>query len=125
MCWHGHDRYYGSERSDRWAQRPERSDVRVSDSDRQAVIEDLQRHTGDGRLTLDEFEDRVDEVLQARTQAELDAATRELPSLRPEPARPRRVRPRLPVRPIAACILVVLLVTGNWWVLIPLGFFVL
>src|SRR3954453_11105042 len=100
MCWHGHDRFYWSERTERWGAplrhrsddptSSRRADLRVSDADRQAVIEDLQRHTGDGRLTLDEFEDRVDEVLQARTQADLDAATRELPSLRPEPARPRR-----------------------------------
>jgi hypothetical protein len=124
MCWHGHDRYYGSERADRWDRPPpERSDVRVSDSDRQAVIEALQRHTGDGRLTLEEFEERVDEVLSARTRADLDATLRELPSLRTDP-QPRPNRGRFPVRPIAACVLVVLLFTGTWWVLIPLAFIV-
>jgi hypothetical protein len=122
MCWHGHDRYYGSE----WAHQrdrppPERSDVRVSDADRQTVIEALQRHTGDGRLTLEEFEERVDEVLGARTRADLDAALRELPALHRDP-QPRRSRGHLPLRPIAACILLVLLFTGNWWILIPLAF---
>jgi hypothetical protein len=95
----------------------------VSDSDRRAVIDALQRHTGDGRLTLDEFEDRVGEVLSARTRADLDATLRELPSLRPDT--PQRTRGHLPLRPIAACLVLVLLFTGNWWVLIPLGFFVL
>ena len=90
------------------------------------MIDDLRRHTGDGRLTLDEFEERVDEVLRARTWAELDPTTRELPSLQPVSS-PRRRGFRLPVRPglIAACVLVVLLMAGHWWVLIPLGFFIM
>jgi hypothetical protein len=123
MCWHGHDRYYGSERADRWDRPPERRDVRVSDADRQVVIEALQRHTGDGRLTLEEFEERVDEVLGARTRADLDATLRELPALHTAP-QPRSHRGHLPLRPIAACILLVLLFTGSWWVLIPLAFVV-
>ena len=45
--------------------------LRVSDAERNRVIEELQRHTADGRLTLDEFEARVEETLRARTAAEL------------------------------------------------------
>ena len=76
MCWQWQDRFDGDGRSasDR---RPE---TRVSDDDRHAVIEELQRHTADGRLTLDEFEERVDEVLQARTAADLKVTTRDLPA---------------------------------------------
>ncbi|MBV9951830.1 MAG: DUF1707 domain-containing protein [Acidimicrobiia bacterium] len=95
----------------------------MSDSDRQAVIDALQRHTGDGRLTLDEFEERVDEVLEARTRADLDATLRELPSLRGDaPHRPSRGH--APLRAVAAFVLVALLVTGHFWVLIPLAFFI-
>ena len=136
MCWQRHDRFHWSEDAERRDRPPRdanddsapqrsRADLRVSDADRQAVIDELRRHTGDGRLTLDEFEERVDEVLRARTQADLDTTTRELPSLQPRTS-PRRSGFRLPVRPgvIAACLLVVLLMAGHWWVLIPLGFFV-
>jgi hypothetical protein len=136
MCWQRHDRFQWSDEAER--RNPPRrhaSDdrtaatraaLRVSDADRHAVIDDLRRHTGEGRLTLDEFEERVDEVLRARTWAELDATTRELPSLQPSSS-PRRSGFRLPARPgvIAACVLVVLLVAGHWWVLIPLGFFLM
>jgi hypothetical protein len=62
-------------------------------------------------------------VLSARTRADLDATLRELPSLHSVP-RPRRNRDHFPLRPIAACVLLVLLFTGTWWVLVPLGFFV-
>lgn len=55
--------------------------VRASDEDRQRVIGDLERHTQAGRLTLDEFADRCDSVLAARTLADLRAATRDLPAL--------------------------------------------
>ncbi len=134
MCWQRHDRSDWGHAEASWprdtrgdrgrttvARRP---DVRVSDSDRHAVVDDLQRHTADGRLTLDEFEERVDEALRARTGADLDAALRDLPSVAPtSPHRDRR--PRVPVRPgfIAACIVAVLLILGQWWVLIPVGFF--
>ena len=133
MCWQGHDRFHWSERAERW-DRPSRhgsditvpatsADLRVSDADRQAMIDDLRRHTGDGRLTLDEFEERVDEALRARTRADLDTVTRELPSLHHAPS-PRRSGLSFRPRVIAACLVVVLLMAGHWWVLIPVGFFI-
>jgi hypothetical protein len=54
--------------------------VRASDADRQRVIEALQRHTAEGRLTLDEFSERVGSVFAARTLNELAAATDDLPA---------------------------------------------
>jgi hypothetical protein len=50
---------------------------------------------------------------------------RELPSLQPGSSSRRRGF-RLPVRPgvIAACLVVLLLMAGHWWVLVPVGFFV-
>jgi hypothetical protein len=126
MCWQRHEQFHWSEQAGR-SDRPPRhdGDLRVSDADRQAVIDELRQHTGDGRLTLEEFEERVDEVLRARTWAELDTATRELPSLQPTTP-PRRSGSRLPLRPgvIAACLVVVLLMAGHWWVLFPVGFFI-
>ena len=62
----------------------------MSDSDRERYIALLRRHTTEGRLTLDEFSDRVGEVYSARTFADLDRTLRELP-VEPSP------RPKLPV----------------------------
>jgi len=55
-------------------------DFRISDADRNEVIERLQRHTSEGRLTLDEFEARLAEVHAAKTGDELRHALRELPA---------------------------------------------
>jgi Domain of unknown function (DUF1707) len=54
--------------------------MRASDADRQRVIEALQRHTAAGRLTLDEFSERVGSVFAARTLQDLAAATVDLPA---------------------------------------------
>ena len=52
---------------------------RVSDSERERVVADLTRHCADGRLTLDELEERVAEVYAATTRADVERALRELP----------------------------------------------
>ena len=66
-------------------------DLRVYDAERDAVIAQLRRHVGDGRLTLDEFEQRVEDVTRARTGADLRAVTRDLPPLQaPRDSAPQR-----------------------------------
>lgn len=55
-------------------------DVRVSDAERTQVIERLRNETAAGRLTLDEFEDRIEEVWAAKTRRQLDVTLRELPA---------------------------------------------
>jgi uncharacterized protein DUF1707 len=55
-------------------------DIRASDEDRQRVVAALERHTGAGRLTLDEFATRVEVAVGARTMSELAAVTSDLPS---------------------------------------------
>ena len=52
---------------------------------REQAIRDLTRHCGDGRLTLDELEERIDEVNRATTDAEITHALRELPVIHHEP----------------------------------------
>jgi hypothetical protein len=54
--------------------------LRVSDTERDRVIRDLTKHCGDGRLTLDELEERITLAYAAMTRAELEATTRDLPS---------------------------------------------
>ena len=60
-----------------------------------ASIELLKQHTADGRLTLEEFEARVDETLAARTGSDLRMVLRDSPV-------PDRGRPRPPSRPSVA-----------------------
>jgi hypothetical protein len=62
-------------------------DVRVSDADREAVVESLRRHAGDGRLSVDELTTRVEEAYHAKTFGELEAVQRDLP--RADFARPQ------------------------------------
>src|SRR5688572_19655707 len=45
---------------------------RPTDADRDQVVAELRRLCAEGRLTLDEFSDRVGLVLKARTRAELE-----------------------------------------------------
>lgn len=61
--------------------------MRASDEDRQRIITLLQGHTAAGRLTLDEFSERVGEVYAARTLTELATVVRDLPA-EPQPAVP-------------------------------------
>ena len=53
--------------------------LRVSDSEREAVAEQLRVAAGDGRLDLDELEERITAVYSAKTYAELEPITRDLP----------------------------------------------
>jgi hypothetical protein len=55
-------------------------DIRASDEDRQRVVAALERHTGAGRLTLDEFAERVEAAAGARTLDELAAVVSDLPA---------------------------------------------
>jgi hypothetical protein len=53
--------------------------VRASDADRERIVEQLRQHTADGRLTMDEFEQRMAGAYAAKTYGELAELTRDLP----------------------------------------------
>jgi hypothetical protein len=55
--------------------RPERLPASVTDADRTTAAKLLQRAAGDGRLTLEQFSDRVGAVWAATSQEQLAAAT--------------------------------------------------
>ncbi len=55
------------------------SQLRVGDADRERLIEELHEHTVAGRLTADEFEERVGAAYKACTHADLDALRADLP----------------------------------------------
>ena len=67
---------------------------RIADTDRDRVVALLRMHCTEGRITLDEFSDRVGLVYAARTSPELDEVVRDLPvpwaSGSPDLPRPRR-----------------------------------
>ena len=54
--------------------------LRASDDDRDRLVEQLQRHAVAGRLSMEEYAERVDRVLGARTHGELAAVTHDLPA---------------------------------------------
>jgi Domain of unknown function (DUF1707) len=63
---------------------------RASDADRDIAADVLCAAVGDGRLTLDELDDRLGAALSARTVTELAALIADLPGrcAPPRPARP-------------------------------------
>jgi DUF1707 SHOCT-like domain len=54
-------------------------DLRIGDADREAVAARLREHYAQGRLTLEEFNQRLDAAFAAKTQSQLNALTRDLP----------------------------------------------
>jgi Domain of unknown function (DUF1707) len=54
-------------------------DLRIADADREAAAAFLREHYAQGRLTLGEFNQRLDAVFAATTQSQLSALTRDLP----------------------------------------------
>jgi class 3 adenylate cyclase len=67
---------------------------RVADADRDRTVTQLRENVVEGRLTLDEFSERVGLVLQARTRGDLDVVMADLPrTQQPEAgASPRKQR---------------------------------
>jgi hypothetical protein len=53
--------------------------LRVSDADREQAAESLRMAAGDGRLTLDELDERLTTAYAAKTYADLQAVTSDLP----------------------------------------------
>jgi hypothetical protein len=66
-------------------------DLRASDQDCDRTVDELRAHGAEGRLTVEELEQRVQRALAARTLGELAELTRDLPD-RGSPARPARPR---------------------------------
>lgn len=54
-------------------------ELRASDAERAAVVRRLEHAVGEGRLSMAEFEERVEVAHRARTRTELDELTADLP----------------------------------------------
>lgn len=109
----------------------DRPDWRVSDTERQATADHLKAHFVAGRLDIDEYEERLQRALAARTRRDLDDLVGDLPSTiavaQPPPPRPVFVPVLLALAVFA--VFTVALNTLHWfffpWWLIPIVFFVL
>jgi hypothetical protein len=66
--------------------------LRAADADRERTVEQLRRHHADGRLDLEEFNERMDRAYAAKTLAELDELMTDLPR-DATPATPRAAGP--------------------------------
>ena len=85
--------------------------MRAGDKDRQQVVEQLGKHMGDGRLTVQEFDERVVRAHASVYLDELPALTADLPrDPEPPPRRPTRSARRVP---IAALVLLAVLLTWS------------
>ncbi|MFC4913385.1 DUF1707 SHOCT-like domain-containing protein [Actinomadura gamaensis] len=58
-----------------------RPELRVSHEDRDRVAEQLRVAAGDGRLTLEELDERLDKALSARTESDLAILVNDLPAV--------------------------------------------
>jgi hypothetical protein len=109
--------------SQQWARRIRYSDqhLRVSDVERNEVVERLSAHFSDGRLDQAEFDERVSRAMTAKTRGDLDGLFDDLPDPGPtgasgmggpaDPSVPYRMRRRHggPGRPILMVALVIAL----------------
>ena len=93
--------------------------LRVSDADRERVVEELRAHAGDGRLDVDELEERTSAALAARTLAELRAVKTDLPSRRPH----RPARDSEDFRSHLRAFIAVQLLLVSIWALTGMGYF--
>ena len=96
--------------------------LRVSEAEREEASAKLAEHYSTGRLSGDDYYERLDAIWSARVRADLELLFTDLPKSTPQPPqavhRPRRGRPR--ALPLIACFLLVaigLVVMGvPWWV---------
>jgi hypothetical protein len=59
---------------------PERREMRISDAERDNVASILRDAAGDGRLDLEELDERLNAVYAAKTYGDLEPITRDLPA---------------------------------------------
>jgi hypothetical protein len=94
--------------------------MRVSNAERTEVADLLAKHYGEGRLDEEEFNDRLDRAMKAKTRADLHGLFADLPDMHGEPVAEasRAVVPQRHRRPLIArvafIVLLVFLVSAVW-----------
>ena len=110
-----------SRNTDRTPARPADPGLRVGDAERGRVVDQLADHHAAGRLTLDEFEERMSAAWTARTGGELEVLVRDLPAL-PRPASRVPVRPRLALDSPTRTYLAVIALLWVIWLVTEAGY---
>ena len=102
-------------------------DMRVSHADRTEVADRLSRHYADGRLDEDEFNERLDRAMKAKTQADLHGLFADLPDQPSTVATNEEVKPmphRRSLLPrILLFVLLFIVASALWHALTPPFFF--
>ncbi len=62
---------------------PSSDSLRVGDAEREAVAAELREHYAQGRLSMEDFNQRLDAAYAARTRRDLDQLIRDLPHAKP------------------------------------------
>ena len=79
MCGRRHHHHHEYRSDVLAATRVKADDVRASDAEREEVIAALRTHAGDGRLDVEELDQRIEAAYSAKTRRELVALTSDLP----------------------------------------------
>ena len=98
------------------------SELRASDADRERVAERLRAAAGEGRLTADELEERLERAFAAQTEADLEPLTADLPRA-PRPRRRPGLRPDLgPYVGVSVMLVAIWAMTGMgyFWPIFPI-----
>jgi hypothetical protein len=99
--------------------------VLASDAEREHHADLLREHAAQGRLTVDELDERLDRVYAARTRGELAPVVADLPAppAPPTPRPRRRRRPELPAFVAVNLLLIAIWAAtgaGYFWPMWPL-----
>lgn len=110
----------------------QRSEIRVSDTEREDALGKLGQHMTEGRLDIDEYGDRTAKVAAAKTRGQVLELFDDLPEPRPtfgQPAgppslrEPRTVSPAQQILPVLVPIALVMLALGLTFALrVPIFF---
>ena len=109
--------------------------LRVSHAERTAVADRLSKHYGDGRLDEEEFNERIDRAMKAKTQADLDGLFADLPDEEAPAGEPKAMVRQQHRRPLLARVLLLVLlvmiasaiwhsVTPPFWGLVMGGLYI-
>jgi hypothetical protein len=82
--------------------------TRASDAEREAVVARLRHAAGEGRLTVDELDERIDAAYAATTRAELEPLTADLPDAPMPTATAASPPDRAPARTMSSLVLGIL-----------------